>query len=300
MLKQAEKYKKKIKTKLIQSRIRFGLPCNKILGNLINVLSSGKSDLDVQLAMRPTSETVIYTYFAKWIMNHHDLPMKVNQWCNVVRWEFSNPMPFIICGSVLIYILSDHRSRKFYLREGHTAFATKEEADAEVLEILELYRRIYEEFFLAVPVTKGKKSELEKFVGAIYTSSVEESIGVTLMVHGDEKGLVLPTKVASLQIIYSNWEMKGVPLSIEIGPKDLAINQALRQKKLILAPWCDEEEDVKERILTSNPGYVPGDKGAAKTLCTPFYQSEMPKGEEPQFWFLLRFRNPHWLPFFFL
>ncbi|KAK1578386.1 hypothetical protein Q3G72_029880 [Acer saccharum] len=376
------------------------------------VTKAGKSDLDVDLAIRPTSETVIYPYFSKWIRNHHDLPMKVNQWCNVVRWEFSNPMPFI-------------RSREFYWQEGHTAFATKEEADAEVLEILELYRQIYEEF-LAVPVIKGKKSELEKFAGALYTCSIEafipntgrgiqgatshclgqnfsakeffditfqnekekkdsvwqnswaystRTIGVMVMVHGDDKGLVLPPKVASQQVIvipvpyrdantqeifdacaatvktlrkagiranvdkrdyhtpgwkYSYWEMKGVPLRIEIGPKDLTNNQvravrrdngakmdlsvvslveqvkelldkiqeslfdsakqrrdaciqiartwdefveALGQKKLILAPWCDEEEvekDVKERTK--------GDTGAAKTLCTPFDQPEMHEG----------------------
>ncbi|TXG68410.1 hypothetical protein EZV62_003345 [Acer yangbiense] len=344
------------------------------------VTKAGKSDLDVDLAIRPTSETVIYPYFSKWIRNHHDLPMKVNQWCNVVRWEFSNPMPFI-------------RSREFYWQEGHTAFATKEEADAEVLEILELYRQIYEEF-LAVPVIKGKKSELEKFAGALYTCSIESfipntgrgiqgatshclgqnfsakeffditfqnekekkdsvwqnswaystrTIGVMVMVHGDDKGLVLPPKVASQQVIvipvpyrdantqeifdacavtvktlrkagiranvdkrdyhtpgwkYSYWEMKGVPLRIEIGPKDLTNNQvravrpkqrrdaciqiartwdefveALGQKKLILAPWCDEEEvekDVKERTK--------GDTGAAKTLCTPFDQPEMHEG----------------------
>ncbi|KAK1566958.1 hypothetical protein Q3G72_006620 [Acer saccharum] len=321
------------------------------------VTKAGKSDLEVEIAIRPTSETVIYPYFSKWIRNRHDLPKKVNQLCNVVRWEFSNPMPFI-------------RSREFYWQEGHTAFATKEEAD--VLEIIEMYRLIYEEY-LAVPVIKGKKSELEKFAGALYTSSVE--IGVMVMVHGDEKGLVLPPKVAKWQVIvipvpyrdantqeifdacaatiktlrkagiraevdkrdhytpgwkYSYWEMKGVPLRIEIGPKDLANNQvravrrdngvkmdlsvvslveqvkellgkiqeslfdsakqrrdaciqiattwdefaeALGQKKLILAPWCDEEEvekDVKERTK--------GDTGAAKTLCTPFDQPELTEG----------------------
>ncbi|MED6167999.1 hypothetical protein PIB30_008021 [Stylosanthes scabra] len=335
---------------------------------------------------------------------------EVAWWCNVVRWEFSNPTPFI-------------RSREFLWQEGHTAFATKEEADTEVLEILELYRRIYEEF-LAVPVIKGKKSEMEKFAGGLYTTSVEafipntgrgvqgatshclgqnfakmfeinfenekgekamvwqnswaystRTIGVMVMVHGDDKGLVLPPKVASVQVIvipvpykdantqgifdactatvntlceagiraesdfrdnyspgwkYSHWEMKGVPLRIEIGPKDLANKQAravrrdngakidiandnlveevkklldtvqqnlfdvakqkrdeciqvvhtwdefvqaLNQRKMILAPWCDEEEveaDVKARTK--------GEMGAAKTLCSPFDQPELPEG----------------------
>ncbi|KAK8980930.1 hypothetical protein V6N11_059623 [Hibiscus sabdariffa] len=374
------------------------------------VTKSGESDLEVPIAIRPTSETVMYPYYSKWIRGHRDLPLKLNQWCNVVRWEFSNPTPFI-------------RSREFLWQEGHTAFATKEEADTEVLQILELYRRIYEEF-LAIPVTKGRKSELEKFAGGLYTTSVEafipntgrgiqgatshclgqnfakmfeinyenekgekamvwqnswaystRTIGVMVMVHGDNKGLVLPPKVAAVQVIvipvpykdantqgifdacaatvetlseagiraeadlrenyspgwkYSNWEMKGVPLRIEIGPRDLANNQvrvvrrdngektdisrvflveqvkgmldkiqqnlfdvakqkrdacievvktwdefvkALGQKKLILAPWCDEEDvekDVKARTK--------GEMGAAKSLCTPFEQPELPEG----------------------
>ncbi|XP_059640626.1 proline--tRNA ligase, cytoplasmic-like isoform X1 [Cornus florida] len=372
------------------------------------VTKSGESDLEVPIAIRPTSETVMYPYFSKWIRGHRDLPLKLNQWCNVVRWEFSHPTPFI-------------RSREFLWQEGHTAFATKAEADAEVLEILELYRRIYEEY-LAIPVVKGKKSELEKFAGGLYTTSVEafipntgrgiqgatshclgqnfakmfdidfenekgerakvwqnswaystRTIGVMVMVHADNKGLVLPPKVASTQVIvipvpykdadtqaildacsktvntlseaglrveadfrdnyspgwkYSHWEMKGVPLRIEIGPKDLANNQvrsvrrdnsakvdipvdklveqindmltaiqqslfdaaklrrdacikviktwdefveALGQKKMILAPWCDEEEvekDVKARTK--------GEMGAAKTLCSPFDQPKLP------------------------
>ncbi|XP_022733225.1 proline--tRNA ligase, cytoplasmic-like isoform X5 [Durio zibethinus] len=374
------------------------------------VTKSGESELEVPIAIRPTSETVMYPYYSKWIRGHRDLPLKLNQWCNVVRWEFSNPTPFI-------------RSREFLWQEGHTAFATKEEADTEVLQILELYRCIYEEF-LAIPVTKGRKSELETFAGGLYTTSVEafipntgrgiqgatshclgqnfakmfeinfenekgekgmvwqnswaystRTIGVMVMVHGDDKGLVLPPKVAALQLIvipvpykdadtqgifdacvatvatlsdagiraeadlrdnyspgwkYSNWEMKGVPLRIEIGPRDLANNQvravrrdngaktdisrvflveqvkgmldkiqqnlfdvakqkrdacvevlktweefvtALGQKKLILAPWCDEEDvekDVKARTK--------GDMGAAKSLCTPFEQPELPEG----------------------
>ncbi|KAK8946432.1 hypothetical protein KSP39_PZI006666 [Platanthera zijinensis] len=269
------------------------------------VTKSGQNDLEVPIAIRPTSETVMYPSFSKWIRGHRDLPLKLNQWCNVVRWEFSHPTPFI-------------RSREFLWQEGHTAFATKEEADKEVLEILELYRIIYEDY-LAIPVVKGRKSELEKFAGGLYTTSVEafipntgrgiqgatshclgqnfakmfeidfenekgeksmvwqnswaystRTIGVMVMVHGDDKGLVLPPKVAAVQIIiipvpykdadmeaifaacssavqtlqaagfraehdfrdnyspgwkYSHWEMKGVPLRIEIGPKDIDKNQ---------------------------------------------------------------------------
>ncbi|KAL1557610.1 proline--tRNA ligase [Salvia divinorum] len=374
------------------------------------VTKSGETKLDVEIAIRPTSETVMYPYFSKWIRGHRDLPLRLNQWCNVVRWEFSNPTPFI-------------RSREFLWQEGHTAFATKKEADTEVLDILELYRRIYEEF-LAVPVIKGKKSEHEKFAGGLYTTTVEafvpntgrgvqgatshclgqnfakmfeinfenekgeramvwqnswayttRTIGVMIMVHGDDKGLVLPPKVASLQVIvvpvpykdadtqgifdacastvkslneagfraeadcrdnyspgwkYSHWEMKGVPLRIEIGPKDLAnktvravrrdnssksdipmadltdqvkvlldniqqslfdaakqkrdtciqtvynweeFTEALSQKKMILAPWCDEEEEEKNVKAKTK-----GEMGAAKSLCSPFEQPELPEG----------------------
>ncbi|XP_013652045.1 proline--tRNA ligase, cytoplasmic [Brassica napus] len=374
------------------------------------VTKAGKSDLNVPIAIRPTSETVIYPYFSKWIKSHRDLPLKLNQWNNVVRWEFSKPTPFI-------------RSREFLWQEGHTAHATEEEADKEVLEVLDHYRHLYEEY-LAVPVVKGMKSENEKFAGARYTTSVEafipetgrgiqgatshclgtkfakmfdikftnkegknelvwqnswaystRTIGVMIMTHGDDKGLVNPPKVAPIQVIvipvpfkdadtkeiskaccavkdalreaglrakedlsdnyspkwkYSHWEMKGVPLRIEIGPRDLAKNQvrtvrrdngvkadvprvglveyvmellgkiqqnmfdvakqkrddacvvvktwdefveALGQKKLILAPWCDEEEvemDVKRRTKD--------EVGAAKTLCSPFDQPEIPEG----------------------
>ncbi|XP_020523238.1 proline--tRNA ligase, cytoplasmic isoform X3 [Amborella trichopoda] len=374
------------------------------------VTKSGQSDLEMPIAIRPTSETVMYPYFAKWIRGHRELPLRLNQWCNVVRWEFSNPTPFI-------------RSREFLWQEGHTAFATKEEADSEVLEILELYRRIYEEY-LAIPVIKGKKSELEKFAGGLYTTSVEafipntgrgiqgatshclgqnfakmfeinfenekgeramvwqnswaystRVIGVMVMTHGDDKGLVLPPRVAPVQIIvipvpykdadtqaimdacsetvnnlnsagfraeadtrdnyspgwkYSDWELKGVPLRIEIGPKDIAKKQvrivrrdnsvkkdipsdnlvesvrevlesiqesmfktakekrdacivkaktfedfaaAINNKKMVLVPWCDEEEVEKEVKARTK-----GETGAAKTLCSPFDQEPVPEG----------------------
>ncbi|KAI3751540.1 hypothetical protein L2E82_22628 [Cichorium intybus] len=123
------------------------------------VTRSGDSDLEVPFVIRPTSEIVMYPYFTKWIRGHRDLPLKLNQWCNVVRWEFGNPTPFI-------------KIREFLWQEGHTDFATKEEADIEVFEILEVYGRMYEEY-LAVPVVKGKKSEMENFAGRLYTTSVE-------------------------------------------------------------------------------------------------------------------------------
>ncbi|OAJ37110.1 hypothetical protein BDV3_000156 [Batrachochytrium dendrobatidis] len=273
------------------------------------VTRAGQSDLAEPIAIRPTSETVMYPYYSTWIRSHRDLPLRLNQWCNVVRWEFKHPQPFL-------------RTREFLWQEGHTAFATKEEADTEVLQILDLYRRVYEEI-LAVPVVPGRKSEKEKFAGGLYTTTVEgfvpttgraiqcatshclgqnfskmfkilmendarervnvwqnswglttRTIGVMVMVHGDDKGLILPPRVASIQVVvvpvgitaktsledraaindkaeeltavlkkagirsksdcrdnyspgykYNHWELKGVPLRLEVGPKDIAKNE---------------------------------------------------------------------------
>lgn len=273
------------------------------------VTRSGSSDLPEPIAVRPTSETIMYPAYAKWVQSHRDLPLKMNQWCNVVRWEFKHPQPFL-------------RSREFLWQEGHTCFNTKAEADQEVLQILELYRRCYEEL-LAVPVIKGMKSEKEKFAGALYTTTVEgfipavgrgiqgatshclgqnfskmfkiavegkdgepeyawqnswgfttRSIGVMVMTHSDNNGLVLPPRVAAVQVVivpvgitaktsaedeekilakcselaetlcaagvrakadlrdnytpgwkFNDWELKGVPIRFEVGPKELTSNQ---------------------------------------------------------------------------
>ncbi|WAQ87860.1 hypothetical protein PtA15_8A767 [Puccinia triticina] len=285
------------------------------------VTRAGQSELEEHIAIRPTSETVMYPYYAKWIQSYRDLPLKLNQWNSVVRWEFKNPQPFI-------------RTREFLWQEGHTAHLHREEADQEVRQILDLYRGVYEEL-LAVPVTPGVKSEKEKFAGGLYTTTVEgfvptsgrgiqgatshclgqnfskmfnisvedpskpvdpnagtqaeklfvwqnswglstRSIGVMVMVHADDKGLVLPPRVANLQVIvipvgivassgpesrkdlydksedlaarlrrvgvlaktdtregytpgwkFNSWEMKGIPLRLELGPKDLASQTTL-------------------------------------------------------------------------
>lgn len=252
----------------------------------------------------------MYPYFADWVRSHRDLPIRLNQWTNVVRWEFKHPTPFI-------------RTREFLWQEGHTAFATREEAEAEVYEILDLYARVYTDV-LAVPVIKGRKSDAERFAGALFTTSVEgyipsagrgvqgatshclgqnfskmfgiefeseskdkahawqnswgistRALGVMVMTHGDDKGLVLPPRVAATQVIaipivnskmgaeeveglqaaladllaglkaagvravcdartdktpgwkYSHWEVKGVPLRLEVGPRDLAARTAV-------------------------------------------------------------------------
>ncbi|ETV83722.1 proline-tRNA ligase [Aphanomyces astaci] len=270
------------------------------------VTKSGDTDLKEPIAIRPTSETIMYPAFKSWIRSHRDLPLRLNQWCNVVRWEFKNPTPFI-------------RTREFLWQEGHTAHATRESAATEVMQILEFYAGAYEEL-LAVPMIKGKKSEVEKFAGADYTTTIEgfvpstgrgiqaatshhlgqnfgrmfgisaeddegkkiipyqnswgfttRSIGVMVMLHGDDKGLVLPPRVAPIQVVvvpipvkdkdetdalfaqgdvlhdilrkvgvrvevdhrriytpgwkYNHWELKGVPLRFELGPKDVAKSQ---------------------------------------------------------------------------
>lgn len=268
------------------------------------ITKAGKNSLAEPIAIRPTSETVMYPAYAKWIRSHRDLPLKLNQWNNVVRWEFKDPTPFL-------------RSREFLWQEGHTAFATEQEAAEEVLQILELYRKVYEEL-LAVPVIKGKKTEKEKFPGGYYTTTVEafvpevgrgiqaatshclgqnfakmfdiqfenekteksyvwqnswgistRSIGIMIMIHSDNKGLILPPRVAPYQIVlvpiflkntnlellknkskdiieelnqkgfrahlddrenynpgwkYNHWELKGVPIRLEFGPRDLQNN----------------------------------------------------------------------------
>ncbi|KAK6335407.1 ribose-phosphate pyrophosphokinase 1 [Orbilia brochopaga] len=206
------------------------------------VTKAGSSDLDEPIAIRPTSETVMYPYYAKWIRSHRDLPLRLNQWNSVVRWEFKHPQPFL-------------RTREFLWQEGHTAHLTFEDANKEVLQILDFYAGVYEEL-LAVPVVKGRKTEKEKFAGGLFTTTCEgyipttgrgiqgatshclgqnfskmfgitvedpsakegeekeklfvwqnswglstRVIGVMVMVHGDQKGLVLPPRVAGHQVV---------------------------------------------------------------------------------------------------
>ncbi|MBS3116100.1 proline--tRNA ligase [Candidatus Woesearchaeota archaeon] len=267
------------------------------------VETGGSSKLQERLAVRPTSETIMYDAFAKWIRSHKDLPLRLNQWCNIVRWEFKHCMPFL-------------RSREFLWQEGHTAFAAKKEAVAEAEKMLDFYEQVFRDLY-AIPVLKGRKSESEKFAGAEFTLSVEillpqgkaiqgatshhlgqhfshafeitfldqnqkkqyawqnswgistRSIGIMIMAHSDDKGLVLPPRVAQIQVVivpilfdkskervlevvkqvekslhakhlrvhvddredyspgwkFNEWELKGVPIRLEIGPKDIEKNQ---------------------------------------------------------------------------
>jgi prolyl-tRNA synthetase len=267
------------------------------------VTKAGDNDIGERLALRPTSETLAYSIFAKWITSYRDLPLKINFWNTALRAEIKATKPFI-------------RTSEFLWQEGHTVHATEEEAEKEVMTILDIYKDLIENY-LAVPAVTGFKSDSEKFVGAKYTTSLEglmtdgralqmgtshhlaqnfskpfeikylgkdtkehfawqtswgvswRLIGALIMVHGDDKGLVLPPKVAPIQVVivpihkdkdaqavkekageieselkkagirthldgrdeytsgwkFNEWEMKGVPLRINIGLRDIEKGQ---------------------------------------------------------------------------
>ncbi len=285
------------------------------------VTHAGDSKLDERLAIRPTSETIMYESYSKWIRSWRDLPMRYNQWNNVVRWEFKHPTPLL-------------RSREFLWNEGHTAFATKEEADEErdvILTIEEMVCRDY----LALPGIVGKKTDKEKFPGAEASYSIEHlmpdglvvqgpdfhsdgqrfakafevtfidkdeqrkyvyqntfaittrELGVMIAVHGDDKGLIIPPRVARTQIVivpiysnenrnsvlveaenlmaklrhkfrvvvddrdvyspgwkYNEWEMKGVPLRIELGDREIKSGELVAVRR-------DTGEKVKIKIASA-------------------------------------------------
>lgn len=298
------------------------------------VTKSGDSDLAEPIAIRPTSETVMYPAFAKWIQSYRDLPIKLNQWNNVVRWEFKHPQPFL-------------RTREFLWQEGHTAYATVKEAQDEVLQILDLYKRVYTDL-LAIPVVKGRKTEKEKFAGGDFTTTVEafisasgraiqgatshylgqnfskmfevvfehpetqekeyvyqnswgmttRTIGVMIMVHADNQGLVLPPRVAAIQVIvvpcgitakqteadrkelinackevetalsgagirvegdyrdnyspgwkFNHWELKGVPIRLEIGPKDMKSGQLVLVRRDNGSKISAKSSDAVQQVL---------------------------------------------------
>ena len=208
-----------------------------------------------KIAIRPTSEAIMYDFFSKWIESYRDLPLKINQWCNIVRWEIKMTHPFI-------------RSREFLWQEGHTAHATAEEAREYAYRSLERYRRFVEEY-LALKVIPGRKPESEKFPGAEITYTIESImpdgkalqlgtshflsqnfskafnirfktrkgdydfvyqtswgittrlIGAIIGIHGDDKGLVLPPKIAPLQVVVipTKNEEQILNFAMEIGKK---------------------------------------------------------------------------------
>jgi prolyl-tRNA synthetase len=261
------------------------------------VTHGGGEELEEKLVVRPTSEAIIGTMYAKWVQSWRDLPILINQWANVVRWE-KVTRPFL-------------RTTEFLWQEGHTAHETEAEAEDETLNILRLYKDVLETE-MAVPVIEGRKSDSEKFAGALRTYSIEalmgdgralqagtshnlgqnfakafditfqardksvqhvwgtswgmttRLVGAAIMVHGDDSGLVLPPKIAPYQVVivpigrdnwreavlptaqeiqrelqragirvtlderderpgwkFAEWELRGVPLRVEIGPKDI-------------------------------------------------------------------------------
>ena len=267
------------------------------------VTKSGDCDLGEKLAVRPTSETLAYSMFSKWISSYRDLPLKLNFWNSALRAEIKSTKPLI-------------RNSEFLWQEGHTAHTDENEANKEVRTILDIYKMLIEEY-LAIPTLSGFKTDKEKFVGAKYTTCLESAmadgkalqmatshhlgqnfskpfeikfldkdtteqyvwqtswgiswrvIGAIIMVHGDDKGLILPPKISPTQVIivpiykdesktvvkqkayeleqklkdsqirvqtddrdeytsgwkFNDWEMKGVPLRVNIGLRDIQENQ---------------------------------------------------------------------------
>ncbi len=263
------------------------------------VTKGGNETLAEPLVVRPTSETIICQMYSQWVQSWRDLPLKLNQWCNVMRWEKST-RPFL-------------RTSEFLWQEGHTIHATEEEAQEETMRMINIYRD-FAENVLAMPVIVGQKSDKERFAGAVATYSMEAMmqdgqalqagtshnlgqhfakvfdikfldkdgvqkyvhqtswgvstrlIGGLIMVHSDDRGLVLPPRVAPIEAVvlpiamhkegvvegaqkivdklkaagvrtefdtrdqsagwkFNEWEMKGVPIRLEVGPRDLEAGQ---------------------------------------------------------------------------
>ena len=272
------------------------------------VTIGGGKELEEPLVVRPTSETIIGEAMAKWIQSYRDLPLLLNQWANVVRWEMRT-RPFL-------------RTTEFLWQEGHTAHATEAEAEEETLRMLDVYADVAVNI-AAMPIIKGQKSEAEKFAGALRTYSIEgmmgdkralqagtshnlgqnfarafnmqyldranqlqtcwttswgfswRVVGGVVMTHGDEKGLRLPPRLAPIQVVFvpiartdeerasvlevierlallladadirthvdkrdyqpgfkfNDWEMRGVPVRLEIGPRDVASGSAVAARR---------------------------------------------------------------------
>ncbi|MDP6628310.1 MAG: proline--tRNA ligase [Candidatus Marinimicrobia bacterium] len=290
-----------------------------------NIVVDPESKLEEEVIVRPTSETVIWSMYKKWIQSYRDLPLLINQWANVVRWEMRTRL-FL-------------RTTEFLWQEGHTAHATAEEAEEETLLILELYRKLAEDY-LAIPVHTGLKSESEKFAGADRTYCIEAMmgdkralqagtshnlgqnfakafdvtfqtkdnkeelvyatswgvstrlVGGVIMAHGDDKGLRIPPKIAPYQVVvipifrdeegektvseyispvldelrdqgvrihedwrkgspgfkFNEWEMKGVPLRLEVGPKDVENGNAVLARRDNGEKQVLKKEDLANQV----------------------------------------------------
>jgi prolyl-tRNA synthetase len=291
------------------------------------VTHGGGEKLEEPLYVRPTSETVIWHMYGKWIQSYRDLPLLVNQWCNIVRWEMRTRL-FL-------------RTTEFLWQEGHTAHATEHEAREEAMRMLEVYTRFAEDY-MAVPVVRGKKTEHDKFPGAVDTLCIEAMmqdgralqagtshylgqnfakafnvqfqnqsgqlefvyatswgvstrlIGALIMVHSDDDGLVLPPKLAPIHAVivpiwkgegeretvlarareiksqfpagqqvylddrdnvtpgwkFNEWELKGVPVRIELGPRDVAAGQAVLVRRDIRQKTPVPASEVGARVAS--------------------------------------------------
>jgi len=283
-----------------------------------------QKDEGKRLAIRPTSETIMYDSYSKWIRSWRDLPLKINQWCNIVRWEVKQTKPFL-------------RTREFLWHEGHNVFASEEEADADMKKMINEYKSLVENL-LAIPVILGQKSQKEKFPGAKTTMTIESLmpdgkaiqmgtshnlgqnfakafnvkfkdknekqsyawqtswgfstrlIGAIIMVHGDDKGFVLPPRVAKNKLViipilfdktksqtlkkadeinrklshfgsfvddrtevsagwkYHEWELKGIPLRLEIGPKDMEKKEVVIVRRDTSEKMIVKEKDIVKKI----------------------------------------------------
>lgn len=292
------------------------------------VTKSGNNDLGEKLAVRPTSETLAYSMFSKWISSYRDLPLKLNFWNSALRAEIKSTKPLI-------------RNSEFLWQEGHTAHSNEKEANDEVRMILDLYKMLIEEY-LAIPTVSGLKTDKEKFVGANYTTCLESLmpdgkalqmatshnlaqnfskpfeikfldkdsaehlvwqtswgiswrvIGALIMVHGDDKGLILPPKISPTQIIivpiykdeskeivkqkayelenklkdsniraytddrdeftsgwkFNEWEMKGVPLRVNIGVRDIREEQVELIRRDTRERFYVKEKDLVNETLS--------------------------------------------------
>ncbi len=290
------------------------------------VTQGGGKNLEEKLYARPTSEPMFCRMYAKWINSWRDLPMKYNQWCNVIRWE-KETRPIL-------------RSREFYWQEGHTMHASEQEARETTIEMLNVYANLIEDL-LAIPVIKGKKTNLEKFAGAVDTYTVEtlmhdgraiqagtshylgqnftkpfgvkfqnkegkeeyayhtswgisiRLIGAMIMAHGDNRGLKVPPKLAPIQVVivpiqmqkegvldkakqlyntlnskfrvklddrdqyspgykFNDWEMRGIPVRIEMGPRDIENNKCVVVRRDTLEKIdinLDNLEEELEKLL---------------------------------------------------
>lgn len=215
------------------------------------VTHAGDTKLAERLAIRPTSETIMYAAYAKWIRSYNDLPLRLNQWGNVVRWEFKHPQPFL-------------RSREFYWQEGHTAYATAQEAKDETMHILlNVYKKTYEDL-MAIPCLVGYKSDKEKFAGADYSMSCEVYLPIGKAIQGCTThflgqnfskafGIKFMTKDEKEDFVYQNsWGFStrsiGVAIMAHSDSKGLVIPPKIAQNKIIIIPITKKDNEEKITI----------------------------------------------------